>query len=85
MYSLRSPNKAMNYQLTIVKEEKNDHFREEMEAWTKERKTRSQWGNSFNETMRAEPNMYTKENVLIVSLTEEQFKAIKAAVLKEFI
>ncbi len=75
----------MNYQITITKTEKNASYVEDMKIWLKERKERAQWGNSYNESMRIEPQPNTIQDVLVVNITEEQFKAVKAAVLKEFI
>jgi hypothetical protein len=68
----------MNYNITIVKTEKNPNFDEEAKRYEEDRRYR----NNYNpDTM---PSREVIENVLTCHLTEEQFKKIKAAVLAVF-
>lgn len=68
----------MNYNITIVKTEDNPNFAEELKAF--EERNRYQNFNNLPEHPRRE----VTKNVLTCHLTEEQFKKVKAEVLKVF-
>jgi hypothetical protein len=71
----------MNYRITITRTEPNLDFTKEVEAYDKAMRP-SQYGRSI--AIGEPPQKATVTNALIVELTEEQFKAVKAAVFKEF-
>ena len=65
----------MNYQIKITKTEPNSNFKEEMMAYKNPYNCRN------DSTI---PQEYIVKDVLIVELTEDQFKKVKAEVLKVF-
>ncbi len=71
----------MNYRIKITRTEPNPHFAEELKAH--EERNRG-YNTSFNNNG-SYPLAEVETTGLLCELTEEQFKAIKAAVLKEFI
>lgn len=67
----------MNYQITITKREPNLNYKEQAEAWNK--------NNHWNRQDNPVPQEWVERGALSCELTEKQFEAVKAAVLKEFI
>jgi len=68
----------MNYQITITRKEPNENFAEQLQEW--QDRERFHYGKGPGEY----PNTHITTNALICELTEEQFKAVKAEVLKAF-
>lgn len=71
----------MKYKITVIKYDKNPDYEAEMAKW-KESQERN-WGYR-NEPMREEPSLQRAERSLEVFLTEEEYTAIKKAVLEQF-
>lgn len=71
----------MKYQLTITRTEENLNYKEQVERWESENKY-GLMNKNFNDYGRPSNQMIT--NALNVSLTEEQFKAIKLAAFNAF-
>jgi len=69
----------MNYQIRIVRTQKNENFEKELEQQMRGRPYRGY----PEETSRPLSPIIT-EDVLTCELTEQQFKAVKAAVMKVF-
>lgn len=70
----------MSYQIIITKTEKNTDF----EAQMKDYRESQRWnGRSFDGNEMPRSNVV--KDVLICELTDAQFTAVKAAVLKEFV
>ena len=70
------------YKLSVVKLVPNPHFAEQVAQETRERNQRSSYG-QFNELPSAVP-VLVDERVLEVTLTEDEFLAVKRAALEAF-
>lgn len=68
----------MNYQITITRIETNPEYEKEI----KEIDVRSNYTRGYE--TRFEPQREVIKNVLLVELTEDQFKKVKLEVLKAF-
>jgi len=66
------------YKITITKAEENPNFKEEMDSW----REKTRYGNFQNESLMQQSEVI--KNVLMVALTDEQFKKVKAEVFKVF-
>jgi hypothetical protein len=66
--------------LKITKFDKNEKYNEQLEAWEKARTTSMY----RNEPMFDRPEPMRADSVLEVEVTEEQFDAIRKAVLEKF-
>lgn len=69
----------MNYKIIIEKKEPNKNFEAEYAEW----KDRNTYTNPSRYPEGA-PSRETITNALMVELTEEQYKAVKAAVMQAF-
>ena len=69
----------MNYKIIIERKEANPNFEAEYAEW----KERNQYMNPSRYPEGA-PSRETITNALICELTEEQYKAVKAAVMQAF-
>ncbi len=71
----------MVYQLTVVKKEPNPNFEAQLKEW----KDRDRY-NSFHRSPGDSdyPQAQIATNALIIELTEEQYRAVKEAVLTTF-
>lgn len=68
--------------LRITKFDKNEKYDEQLEKWERARK-QSIYGN-FNEPSFVRPSPDKVDLILEVEVTEEQFEAIRKAVLENF-
>jgi hypothetical protein len=68
-----------NYQITIVKVVPNENYKEEMRG-----RAAANAGRYRDDSFSPEPKKEFVKDVLMCELTEEQFAAVKAAVLKVF-
>ena len=66
----------MNYKLKVTKTESNPNYKEEMAQYDADRR----WSHRDSEL----PKTELIKDVLIVELTEEQYKKVKAEVFKVF-
>lgn len=69
----------MLYQITIVKTEPNPNFAEDVKKF----EDRNRMGGYRSETDRF-PQEEVRKNVLLVELSDEQYKKVKAEVIKVF-
>lgn len=65
----------MNYQITITKTEDNPIYKEQIKEY------RNPYGSNFDKVM---PQREVVKNVLMCELNEDQFKKVKAEVMKTF-
>lgn len=72
----------MSYQITIVRSEPNPNFVEEMAKFEESR--RMNRGMYHPEDRVGMPQEEVRKNVLLVELTDEQWKRVKAEIIKEF-
>ena len=71
----------MKYKLTVIKYEKNDNYEAEMAKWKERRDDRYAM---MKEPSYDEPRMERADRSLEVFLTEEEYEAVKAGVVKVF-
>lgn len=75
----------MNYKIQITKTEKNTNFQEEIKKYKEDFNF-----NSYNSRRMDEPDFYNRpqeeviKNVLLCELSEEEFKKVKAEIIKIF-
>jgi hypothetical protein len=70
----------MNYTLRITKTEENPNFQAQMEEWNQKTFSR---GNGWR-SEESQPQAQIVTNLLHVTLTAEQFDAVKKAVIEQF-
>ncbi len=68
------------YKITIVKTEKNPNFAEEMVEYQKNNRMYDRG----NYSDRGEPRENIPSDALMVELTDEQYKKVKAEIIKAF-
>ena len=75
----------MNYQITVVKMEKNPNFEAELAKW-KEENSRGYGIKGYNngEIIQMYPQETFPKNTLMVELTEEEYAKVKEAVISTF-
>jgi hypothetical protein len=69
----------MNYQISITRTEVNTDYEAQLKEWNEQNRYGNR--NNFNDNG---PRSEIVKNALICELTEEQFKAVKAAVMESF-
>lgn len=69
----------MKYKLTVIKYEKNENYEAEMAKW----KEHNRYSNNFMDGALV-PQTETADRSLEVFLTEEEYKRVKAEVVKVF-
>lgn len=71
----------MKYKITVIKYDKNPDYESEM---AKYKEAQAQYRGFRDEPMREEPSTTKAERSLEVFLTEEEYNAVKKAVLTTF-
>ncbi len=72
----------MNYQITIVRTEKNENFAEDMKKYEESRRFNGDFGRDRTSAM--PPQEEVRKNVLMVELTKEEWEKVKSEVIKTF-
>lgn len=73
----------MKYKLTVIKYEKNENYEAEMAKFKESITSRGMYNNRYDEVAN-EPKLETSTRSLEVFLTDDEYKKVKAEVVKVF-